>query len=115
MRGRQTVEVSKLLSMGIDVANGLGYLNAAHRFIHRDLACRNCLLDSRFRVKIGDFGMSRAALYKDYYRLNHQAKLPVRWMSPESLIRGSFSAASDVWSLGVILYILLCGYSCRGP
>jgi len=106
MRGRQTVEVSKLLSMGIDVANGLGYLNSAHRFIHRDLACRNCLLDSQLRVKIGDFGMSRVAIYKDYYRLDHQAKLPVRWMSPESLTMGSFSSASDVWSLGVVLWEL---------
>ena len=34
----------------------------------RDLACRNCLVHSSGRVKIGDFGMTRPIIESDYYR-----------------------------------------------
>ena len=66
-----------------------GAVQDSHRFVHRDLASRNCLLNAKLEVKIGDFGMSRATLFKDYYRLSHEAKLPVRWMAPESLREGT--------------------------
>ena len=35
---------------------------------YRDLACRNCLVHSSGRVKIGDFGMTRPIIESDYYR-----------------------------------------------
>ena len=57
--------------------------------------------------------MSRATLFKDYYRLSHEAKLPVRWMAPESLREGNFSSASDIWSLGIVIWEL-CSF-CEVP
>jgi proto-oncogene tyrosine-protein kinase ROS len=66
----------------------------------RDLAARNCLIsstDGNYIVKIGDFGLARDIYKNDYYRKEGECLLPVRWMSPESLIDGVFTTQSDVW------------------
>ena len=49
------------------------------------------------KVKIGDFGLARDIYKNDYYRKEGEGLLPVRWMSPESLIDGVFTTQSDVW------------------
>ena len=48
-------------------------------------------------MKIGDFGLARDIYKNDYYRKEGEGLLPVRWMSPESLIDGVFTIQSDVW------------------
>ena len=94
------------------IAKGMEYL-ASKDHVHRDLACRNCLVktcletgmtDSGFIIKIGDFGMSHDLYQRNYYRVQGQAVLPVRWMSPEAVIYGKFSTAGDVWSFGVTMW-----------
>ncbi|XP_052873398.1 protein sevenless [Anopheles cruzii] len=99
-----------LISMCQDVAAGCRYLEEMH-FVHRDLACRNCLVSStvpRDRVvKIGDFGLARDIYKNDYYRKEGEGLLPVRWMSPESLIDGVFTSQSDIWSFGVLLWEIM--------
>ena len=39
------------------------------KFVHRDLASRNCLMDNYGNVKIADFGLSQKIYLQDYYRL----------------------------------------------
>lgn len=95
--------VRQILQMALEIADGMAYLSYK-KFVHRDLAARNCMVAADLTVKIGDFGMARDIYETDYYRKGDKGRLPVRWMSPESLKDGVFTTSNDVFSYGVVLW-----------
>ncbi|XP_076614474.1 tyrosine-protein kinase JAK2-like isoform X2 [Chaetodon auriga] len=96
----------KLLHYASQICKGMDYL-AMKRYIHRDLATRNILVESEVRVKIGDFGLTKVLPQdKEYYTVREPGESPIFWYAPESLTESKFSVASDVWSFGVVLYEL---------
>lgn len=78
------VSPKRLTLMALDIARGLSYL-ASKNYVHRDVACRNCMINAQRVVKIGDFGMARQTFESEYYRFVRKGMLPVRWMAPESV------------------------------
>uniref|UniRef100_A0A1X7THR0 Receptor protein-tyrosine kinase n=1 Tax=Amphimedon queenslandica TaxID=400682 RepID=A0A1X7THR0_AMPQE len=102
----------QLLSICLQVANGMSYL-ASQRFVHCDLAARNCMIDDNGIIKVADFGLSEDIYACNYFRQlknsdnnsgSSTVKLPVKWMALESLHDGLFSEKSDVWSYGVLCW-----------
>merc|ERR1719319_2175863 len=87
----------------VKVSRGMEFLSQ-RRCVHRDLAARNVLVADQGVVKIADFGMARDLHDSDYYRKVGEGKLPVKWMSPESLFQRVCTTQSDVWSFGILLW-----------
>jgi len=101
---KKNYNLSELLTMGLECSKGMEYLEE-QKIIHRDLSCRNLLLDKSGRVKIADFGLSR--LLESSYYTSATAKFPLRWASKEVIQYKKFSIKSDVWSFGVVLWELV--------
>ncbi|XP_014196034.1 muscle, skeletal receptor tyrosine-protein kinase [Haplochromis burtoni] len=85
------------------IAAGMAYLSE-RKFVHRDLATRNCLVGEEMVVKIADFGLSRNIYSADYYKANENDAIPIRWMPPESIFYNRYTTESDVWAYGVVLW-----------
>ncbi|UZJ57030.1 hypothetical protein CBS101457_006350 [Exobasidium rhododendri] len=78
-----------------------------HKIVHRDLKPENLLLDEHLNVKIGDFGLSNIMTDGDFLKTSCGSP---NYAAPE-VISGKLYAGPeiDIWSCGVILYVMLCG------
>nr|XP_032831900.1 vascular endothelial growth factor receptor 1-like isoform X1 [Petromyzon marinus] len=90
-----------LLAYTFQVARGMEFLTS-RKCIHRDLAARNVLLADNGVVKICDFGLARDVCKDPDYVRKGDARLPLKWMSPEAIFDKIYSVQSDVWSFGIL-------------
>ena len=93
--------------MYAQILSGVEYIHKLG-VVHRDLKPENLLLDHNNNIKLVDFGLSN--LYKEGQKLKTACGSPC-YAAPE-MIRGElyFGLGADIWSSGVILYAMICGY-----
>ena len=80
----------------------------AHRVLHRDLKTQNVFLTAAGDIKLGDFGLSTCI--DNTLGCAMTACGTPGYVAPEIINGAAYDQAVDMWSLGVITYILLCGY-----
>eukprot|EP00253_Pinus_taeda_P028149 PITA_28149 len=89
--------------------DGVGYCHSRGVY-HRDLKPENILLDAKGNVKICDFGLSALPQQLRADGLLHTTCGSPNYVAPEVIAgRGYDGASADVWSCGVILFLLLTG------
>mmetsp|Transcript_16549 Transcript_16549/g.38199 ORF Transcript_16549/g.38199 Transcript_16549/m.38199 type:complete len:404 (+) Transcript_16549:107-1318(+) len=88
------------------ILSGIEYCHQ-HMVVHRDLKPENLLLDADCNLRIADFGLSNVMKDGDFFKTSCGSP---NYAAPE-VISGKLYAGPevDVWSMGVILYALLCG------
>ncbi|KAI1320077.1 hypothetical protein EDD11_002049 [Mortierella claussenii] len=105
-KGRFTESESRFVFR--QLLEGVKYLHD-RGIVHRDLKLENILLmdEDNLAVKISDFGL--ANITGEHKFLSTVCGTP-SYVAPEVIRHQSYGKAVDMWSLGVVLYIMLCGF-----
>jgi serine/threonine-protein kinase len=101
------LETDRALDIIRQIAEALDYAHH-NQIIHRDLKPANILLTDDGRVKITDFGIAKIVAREGAARTVAIMGTPA-YMSPEQVTGGEIDARSDLFSMGILLYLMLVG------
>uniref|UniRef100_A0A0R3S001 Protein kinase domain-containing protein n=1 Tax=Elaeophora elaphi TaxID=1147741 RepID=A0A0R3S001_9BILA len=91
------------------IARGMAHLHSFDPpIVHGDLAARNVLIchhpkdETRYLLKISDFGLSKTTRHEVHFFPDDPQKMPFKWLPPEVLHRRELSTKSDVWAYAIL-------------
>lgn len=103
--GDKYLSEEKILQYFDQICRGLQYIHSKN-IIHRDIKTQNIFLMKNGKVKIGDFGISKA-LTNTKNNASTIIGTPY-YFSPEIINGEPYNYKTDIWSLGVVLYEMCC-------
>jgi eukaryotic-like serine/threonine-protein kinase len=103
---RGPLPVEEVIDIAVQVAQALSRAHASG-IVHRDIKPANVMITKDGLVKILDFGLAKLAGPNSDLTRTGTTLGTVAYMSPEQIRGGDVGAATDIWSLGVVLYEML--------
>jgi serine/threonine protein kinase len=107
-RLNQPGRVARLRDAMLQVCDGLAYVHG-RGLVHRDLKPSNIMVDDARRVRIMDFGLVKLASEAAHPALHGNVVGTYLYMAPEQAHGEAVDHRADLYSLGVILFELVCG------
>ena len=102
-------------AVAVQICDALEYAHTANAYdgtpmeiVHRDIKPTNVLITAQGQVKLADFGIARAAINLHQTRTG-RGKGTLAYMAPEQLEGGAVGPATDIYSLGVVLFEMVAG------
>ena len=109
IREQQRIQPELAGQIAIRILSALQHAHAAH-IIHRDIKPQNVLVDQYGYIKVSDFGIARMIGHGPHEHDGEQSVMgTVHYFSPEQATGSVTSVASDLYSVGVVLYEMLTG------
>jgi serine/threonine protein kinase len=102
------LQPERVAAIGTTICDALSYAHS-HGVIHRDVKPANVLLSEHGTLKVGDFGIAKAAFGAQDLTSTGAIIGSVAYISPEQAQGEEPDARSDLYALGILLYELLCG------
>lgn len=106
LRARRNLTEPEVRYYVRQLVEGCRYIHSQH-VIHRDLKLGNMLLNGNMQVKIADFGLATRVKYEGEKKMG-VCGTP-NYVAPEVLRQEGHSYEVDLWSIGCIIYTMLCG------
>ncbi|HLX86138.1 MAG TPA: protein kinase [Terriglobales bacterium] len=114
------LDIDSRINLFLDVLSAVGHSHN-NLIVHRDIKPANVLVREDGQVKLLDFGIAK--LLSDHddpeaptrLTLEGDKALTPRFAAPEQIMSGPITTATDVYALGVLLYLLLSGEHSAGP
>ena len=112
--------VNERIHLFLDVLSAVAHAHS-NLIVHRDIKPSNVLVSSEGQVKLLDFGIAKVLAEETgdvsatLLTLEGGAALTPRFAAPEQVSEGSITTATDIYALGVLLYLLLAGQHPAGP
>jgi eukaryotic-like serine/threonine-protein kinase len=105
---RGPLPVRDAVGLTLQIASGLAFAHA-HGIVHRDVKPQNVLVDADGRAQVTDFGIARSLDAEHGMTLTGTVLGTSDYLSPEQASGTPVTPATDVYSLGVVLFELLAG------
>lgn len=100
--------ITEVVSLVEKILDGLAHAHL-NGVIHKDIKGQNILIDADKNIKITDFGI--ADILEDEITKTQSLMGTPQYVAPETLNRNISNAQTDIYSVGILMYELLCGHA----